>query len=80
MRKYLETLISEKGGSTEDLIPVDGHFGLTYAMLIDFIETQPQAHKSIRKTLVAIDFKNGDVFHFLQHLGAGMVAAMTIGG
>jgi hypothetical protein len=25
--------------------------------------------------LVRIDFKNGDVFHYLRHLATGMVAA-----
>jgi hypothetical protein len=32
-------------------------------------------HKTIRATLVKIDFCNGDVFHYLDHLAAGMVAA-----
>ena len=75
MKKYLKTLIEEKGKCTDDEITLEGHFGLTYQMLIDFIEQAPEYHKQIRKTLVMIDFKNGDVFHYLKHLAGGMVAA-----
>jgi len=75
MKKYLKTLIEEKGKSAEDEIEVEGHFGLTYQMLIDYIEQAPAYHAQIRKTLVMIDFKNGDVFHYLKYLTEGMLAA-----
>jgi hypothetical protein len=77
MRKYLETLIEEKGFDLDTELEVEGHIGLTCEMLIDFICTPDMAayHKSIRDTLVKIDFHNGDVFHYLKHLAAGMVAA-----
>lgn len=75
MTKYLTTLIEEKGRDMEDTINLDGHFGLTYQMLVDFIATMPRHHKAIRDTLVKIDFANGDIFHFLNHLAKGMVAA-----
>ena len=71
---YITTLIEEKGHSVDDTINLDGHFGLTYEMLIDFIQAQTSYHKQIKDTLVMIDFKNGDVFHYLDHLAAGMVA------
>ena len=74
MTKYLATLIEEKGRSVDDTINLDGHFGLTYQILIDFIQDQTSYHKQIKDTLVMIDFKNGDVFHYLDHLAAGMVA------
>ena len=76
MTKYLTTLIEEKGRSTDDTINLEGHFGLTYEMLIDYIAGATQYHAQIRSTLVKIDFKNGDVFHYLDHLAAGMVAAL----
>lgn len=75
MTKYLTTLIEEKGRDMEDTINIEGHIGLTYAMLVEFIATMPAHHKAIRDTLVKIDFANGDVFHFLTHLAKGMVAA-----
>ncbi len=76
MKKYLTTLIEEKGKSIDDEIQIEGHIGLTYEMLIDFIEEQKQYHKQIKDTLIKIDFKNGDVFHYLNHLANGMVKAL----
>jgi len=76
MRNYLTTLITEKGKSTDDLINLEGHHGLTYDMLIKFIETQKTYHAQIKKTIVQIDFANGDVFHYLKHLALGMVKSV----
>ena len=75
MRNYLETLITEKGVSLESEIGLDGHIGLTWQMLVDFVVQMKEHHEQIRKTLVMIDFKNGDVFHYLRHLAEGMVRA-----
>lgn len=72
--KYLTTLINEKGRNLDDEINIEGHFGLTYQMLIDFIQVHSSYHQRIKDTIVTIDFKNGDVFHYLDHLAAGMVA------
>ena len=76
MKKYLETLIEEKGADIEDEINLDGHFGLTFEMLIDFIDSMPEYHDKIRTMLVKIDFHNGDVFHYLRHLATGMVKTL----
>ncbi len=76
MRNYLTNLITEKGYSLDSTINLDGHFGLTYEMLVDFICEAKQYHHQIRTTLVKIDFANGDVFHYLDHLAAGMVKSM----
>lgn len=75
MKTYLKNLITEKGTDLDTEIQIDGHFGLTYEMLIDFIASLPEHHATIRNTLVLIDFKNGDVFHYLNHLANGMVRA-----
>ena len=75
MRTYLENLITEKGRSLDDAIELDGHIGLTYQMLVDYIVDAWEWHESIRATLVKIDFCNGDVFDYLNHLARGMVAA-----
>lgn len=79
MKNYLETLITEKGADLEDDINLEGHYSLTWQMLVDFIEKQPQFHKEIKQTLVMIDFKNGDVFHYLRHLASGMVKSLEYG-
>jgi hypothetical protein len=76
MKTYLINLITEKGTSLDQEIQIDGHFGLTYSMLVDFIEAAPQYHAQIRATLVKIDFLNGDVFHYLNHLTQGMVKSL----
>ena len=76
MKTYLTNLIEEKGKSLDTEIEIEGHFGLIYEMLIDFISEAKEYHAEIRKTLVKIDFKNGDVFHYLNHLALGMVKAL----
>lgn len=75
MKTYLENLITEKGKRLDDTINLEGHIGLTYQMLVDFIVEAREYHETIRKTLVKIDFCNGDVFDYLHHLAAGMVKA-----
>ena len=77
MKTYLTTLIEEKGRRITDTIEINGHIGLTYEMLIEFIESMPDYHKEIRTMLVQIDVLNGDVFHYLNHLAEGMVASIT---
>lgn len=76
MKDYLTALITEKGQSLDTEINLDGHFGLTYEMLVDYIEGATQYHQHIRSYLVRIDFENGDVFHYLDYLAAGMVKAL----
>ena len=76
MKNYLTTLIEEKGTSIDTEIQIDGHYGLTYEMLIDYIEGATEYHAQIKTTLVKIDFLNGDVFHYLDFLANGMLAAL----
>ena len=77
MKKYLVTLIEEKGKSIETTFEIKGHFGLTYEMLIDYIDQDaPAYHAQIKDTLVKIDFANGDVFHYLTFLAEGMIKAL----
>jgi len=76
MKTYLTTLIEEKGKTVEHEINLEGHFGLTYEMLIDYIQEAKQYHNQIKTTLVKIDFMNGDVFHYLDYLAAGMVKSL----
>ena len=75
MRTYLVNLITEKGRNLDDDMNIDGHIGLTYQMLVDFLVEAREHHNTIRTTLVKIDFCNGDVFHYLTHLANGMVEA-----
>ena len=75
MKRYLTNLIEENGRSVDELININGHFGVTYRMLIDYIATNQKIyHQTIRMTLVKIDFLNGDFYHYLNHLAEGMAA------
>lgn len=79
MKRYLTLLITEKGISLDDTIKgleAGGNFGVTWQMLVDFIVAMPSHHTQIRKTLVKIDFLNGDVFHYLNHLSVGMMESI----
>lgn len=75
--RYLRTLISEKGKSPDDDMDKPGNIGLTYDHLIEFIELNcnDEMRSNIHNTLVTIDFKNGDVFHYFNHLADGMIKA-----
>ena len=43
-------------------------------VVVDHIFTSPSSiQKMIKKTLVQIDFRNGDVNHFFHHLAQGLV-------
>jgi hypothetical protein len=77
MRDYLTKLIEEKGKSLETEVHIEGHIGLTYENLVEFLDECPEAiQHQVRTTLVKIDFQNGDVFHYLDFLTKGMVKSM----
>lgn len=80
MKKYLTTLITEKGKSLEHIIlkcEDNGDFGVDYSMLVNFIASMPQdMHDAIKNMIVRIDFANGNVFHYLDHLAVGMMEAV----
>jgi len=79
IRNYLETLLTEKGISLNHTFEVksEGVFGNHFVpmeVVIEFIETlSASVQEQIRKTLVKIDFKNGNVLHFLEFISKGMV-------
>ena len=46
-------------------------------MLVNFIASMPQdMHDAIKNMIVRIDFANGNVFHYLDHLAVGMMEAV----
>jgi len=77
---YLTRLIEEKGRELDEwILTNEGQIGLTWQHLIDFVSSMPaETKEKVRKTLVLIDFKNGDVFHFLTHCARGMVDALGL--
>jgi hypothetical protein len=79
IRFYIETLLTEKGISLNHTFEVqsDGVFGNHYIpmeVVIEFIDTLPTpTQEQIRKTLMNIDFKNGNILHYFEYLTKGMV-------
>lgn len=76
--EYLKRLIEEKGCSIYDEIGIDGQFGLTWKHLIEFLETTPEFHNEIFKTLTKIDFFNLNIFDYLIHLANGMIKCANL--
>lgn len=72
MKKYLETLFDEKNISLETSIEAQGASGtnfMTLQTVVDAIVIAPKhEQRKIKDILVQIDFKNGDVLHFIKHL------------
>ncbi len=77
MKTYLEALIQEKGSELDQEINIEGHYGITYEDLINFIGGMKEYHQEIKSTLVKIEFHNGDVFHYLDFLAKGMVDSLV---
>jgi hypothetical protein len=79
MNEYLVKLLTEKG-ITEDVendMNIEGQINLTYQMQIDFICKMPlNIQKQIRDIFVKIDFQNGNVRHFWDHLTRGMLDSL----
>jgi len=78
-RNYLTLLLKEKGISLQHTfeIPSDSLFGNHFVpmeVLLEFIESlDNQTQSKIKETLVLIDFKNGNVLHYMEYITKGMV-------
>tara|TARA_R100001244_G_scaffold52666_2_gene45762 strand:+ start:2185 stop:2421 length:237 start_codon:yes stop_codon:yes gene_type:complete len=72
MKNYIYTLAEEKGLNLLNEIEVQGESGLNIiplGVVIEHILIAPQIEQNmIKKTLVKIDFHNGDVMHFFKYL------------
>lgn len=73
INKWLDTFISEKGLDLEDTFEVEGNeWGwnlIPLGCVVEAIKSAP-AHeqKAIRTMIVKIDFVNGDVMDYFEHL------------
>lgn len=76
MRKYLETLLEEKNINLETSLEVRGQSGINFMSIenvVDAIVAAPRSEQTkIKNILVQIDFKNGDVLHFIKHLAKAL--------
>ncbi len=76
MKKYLETLLDEKGIDRESFIEIDEAdcFRLIpYQCIIEFICIQEiEVQNKIKKQLIKIDFINGDVKSYFNNIAEGI--------
>lgn len=71
--EWLDMFFEEKGLDLEETFDVMGESGentIPYGVIVEHMKIASEVEKkSIKNTIVMIDFKNGDVLHFLRHLG-----------
>lgn len=74
--RWLDTLVSEKGLDTEHTFQKEGASGLNVIPLgcvIESIKSAPANEQAaIKNVLVKIDYKNGNVMHFFDHLAGAL--------
>mgnify|MGYP003675266796 FL=1 len=72
MKNYLDLLITEKGLNIETTFDVNGNSGLNIIPLGVVVEhiliAAKEEQTKIKNMLIKIDFNNGDVMHFFNHL------------
>ena len=70
--KWLDTFISEKNINTDRILEVEGASGVNMMpvqIVLDAIKSAPANEQAaIKTTFVKIDFVNGDILHFINHL------------
>lgn len=73
---WLDLLLDEKGIDLEKIFDVEGESGnnmIPIGCVVEWMKTQPTENKAAAKEiLVQIDFRNGDIEHFLRHLAQGL--------
>ncbi len=75
--KWLDTFVSEKELNTDRVFEVEGSdWGTNYipcAVVIEHMKiASPQEQSEIKNMIVKIDFANGDVMHFFEHLAGAL--------
>ncbi len=74
--KWLDTLIEEKGIELDRTFEIDGPSGLNIMPLVMIVNaiksTTGSEQAQIKNTLVRIDFANGDICHFFNHLAGAL--------
>ena len=75
---WLDTFISEKGIDTDDIFSIETDANdniFDYAFVIAAMKTAPDHEQAaIKRTIIKIDFCNGDVCHYLRHLAQALAA------
>ena len=70
--EWLETFLNEKGIDREQILTVQGPSGTNYIpvqSLVEAIHAAPDnEQRRIKEFIVRIDFANGNVIHFFNHI------------
>ena len=71
--KYFRTLLNEKNINLDTVLEVEGaEWGLNMIpveVVVEFMENADRATQTkMRNTLIQIDFKNGNVLHFITYI------------
>jgi hypothetical protein len=79
-QKWLDTFVEEKGIDRErvfDFTEGDVWHYMPVGAVLDFLRNEANRadQSNAKQIIVMIDFKNGDVYHFLRHLAHGLAAA-----
>lgn len=71
-RTWINTFINEKGIDRETMIEAEGPSGTNFipvGCLVDCMIGAPKHERDgIKRMIVMIDFKNGNVMHYFKHL------------
>ena len=74
--KWLDTFLEEKGIDLGKIIIVDGEYGANFIPVECVVEamkaTTKEEQAAIKNTLVRIDFMNGNVYHYFEHLAKAL--------
>lgn len=75
--KYLDRLIQEKNIDLDEVFSFEYenvHHIFDYRAVVNAIKTAPKEEQvQIRHMFAEIDFRNGDVKHYLRHLAQALV-------
>lgn len=73
MKTHLEIMFEEKGIDLDQDLNIEGQINLTVRNVLELIYNSPiEIQQKISKTFIQIDFRNGDVMHFIKYLAQGM--------
>lgn len=76
--EFIKTMIEEKGISLDTEVQEAGEPIITVKSLLDFLQLVPdETKKTIKETFSKIDFKNGDIMHYIKFIAKGMNNAIN---
>lgn len=70
---WLHTFLDEKNIDLEERFEVENN-NFSYGVIVEHMEiTSKEEQAKIKDVMVQIDFRNGDVKHFMRHLAKALV-------